>query len=51
MMDALQQLMPGFLIPHFNWLMQFGQEVFGSSWQDIVTVVWTVPCAARAFSK
>lgn len=42
MVETLQQLLPGFLIPYFNGLMQFGQEVFGSSWQDILTLVWTL---------
>lgn len=42
MVETLQQLLPGFLLPHFNWLMQLGQEFFGSAWQDILTVVWTV---------
>ena len=42
MVETLQQLLPGFLLPHFNWLMQLGQETFGTAWADIVTVVWTV---------
>jgi NADH-quinone oxidoreductase subunit H len=42
MIETLQQLLPGFLIPHFNWLMQLGQDFFGSAWPNIVTVVWTV---------
>ena len=42
MVDALQQLLPGFLIPYLNWLMQLGQDTFGSAWPDILTVVWTV---------
>ena len=42
MVETLQQLLPGFLIPYFNGLMQFGQELFGSSWQDILTLVWTL---------
>lgn len=42
MVETLQQLLPGFLIPYFNGLMQFGQEVFGSSLQDILTLVWTL---------
>ena len=35
MLDVLQQLLPG-------WLMQLGQDSFGSMWPDILTVVWTV---------
>ena len=42
MVETLQQLLPGFLLPHFNWLMQLGQDFFGSAWQDILTVVWAV---------
>ena len=42
MVDALQQLLPGFLIPYLDWLMQLGQDFFGSAWADILTVVWTV---------
>ena len=42
MVETLQQLLPGFLIPYFNGLMKFGQELFGSSWQDILTLVWTL---------
>jgi NADH-quinone oxidoreductase subunit H len=42
MVETLQQLLPAFLIPHLNWLVQLGQDTFGSAWADIVTVVWTV---------
>ena len=42
MVETLQQLLPGFLIPHLNWLMQLGQDTFGAVWPNIVTVVWTV---------
>ena len=42
MVDALQQLLPGFLIPYLNILMQLGRDTFGSAWADILTVVWTV---------
>ena len=42
MVETLQQLLPGFLIPYFNGVMQLGQEVFGSSWQNVVTLVWTL---------
>ena len=42
MVDALQQLLPNFMIPYLNWFMQLGQEFFGSMWSDILTVVWTV---------
>jgi len=42
MVDVMQQLLPGFLIPYFNGLMQLGQDTFGSAWADILTLVWTV---------
>lgn len=42
MVETLQQLLPAFLLPYFNGLMQLGQDVFGSSWQDVVTLVWTL---------
>ena len=42
MVETLQQLLPGFMIPPLNWLMQLGQNTFGSAWTNIVTVVWTV---------
>ena len=42
MVETLQQLLPAFLIPYFNGLMQLGQTTFGSSWANIVLVVWTV---------
>ena len=42
MVETLQQLLPGFLIPHLNWLMQLGQDTFGAAWPNIVTAVWTV---------
>lgn len=42
MVETLQQLLPGFLVPSFNALMGYGQQVFGSSWQDILTLVWTL---------
>ena len=42
MVETLQQLLPGFLIPYFNAMMQLGQDTFGANWADIVTVVWTV---------
>jgi NADH-quinone oxidoreductase subunit H len=42
MVETLQQWLPAFLIPHFNWLMQLGQDMFGSAWPDLVTLVWTV---------
>jgi NADH-quinone oxidoreductase subunit H len=42
MVDFLQQLLPAFLIPYFNGLMQFGQDTFGSAWSNILTLVWTV---------
>lgn len=42
MVETLQQLLPAFLLPYFNGLMQLGQDVFGSSWQGVVTLVWTL---------
>ena len=42
MVDVMQQLLPGFLIPYFNGLMQLGQDTFGLAWADILTLVWTV---------
>ena len=49
MVETLHQLLPGFLIPYFDGLMQLGQDTCGilwsgceSAWPDIVTVVWTV---------
>jgi NADH-quinone oxidoreductase subunit H len=42
MVDMAQQLLPGFVMPYFNWLMQFGQDTFGSAWPDLLTLVWTV---------
>lgn len=42
MVETLQQLLPAFLLPYFDGLMQLGQDVFGSSWQDILTLVWTL---------
>ncbi len=42
MVETLQQLLPGFLIPHFNWAMQLGQGIFGDLWPSILTAVWTV---------
>jgi NADH-quinone oxidoreductase subunit H len=42
MVETLQQLLPGFLIPYLNMGMQLGQDVFGSLWPDLVIAVWTV---------
>ena len=42
MVETLQQLLPGFLIPYFDWLMQLGESFFGSAWVNILTTVWTV---------
>lgn len=43
MVDALQQLLPGFLIPYLDMLMQLGQDFFGPSvWANILTVMWAV---------
>ena len=43
MVETLQQLLPGFLIPYLDQVMQLGQGFFGPVlWQNILTVVWTV---------
>ena len=42
MVETLQQLLPTFLMPYFDGLMQFGQDVFGSNWQNVLTLVWTL---------
>jgi NADH-quinone oxidoreductase subunit H len=41
MVETMHQLLPGFLIPHFDWAMQLGQDFFGPYWPDLVTLVWT----------
>lgn len=42
MLDVLQQLLPGFMMPYVDWLMQLGQDMFGSVWPDLLTLIWTV---------
>lgn len=42
MFETLQQILPGFMHPQLDWLMQSGQAMFGSAWPYIVTGVWTV---------
>ena len=42
MVETLQQLLPGFLLPYLDLLMQFGQDTFGAAWPNIVTLVWTL---------
>ena len=42
MVETLHQLLPGFLIPYLDWLMQFGQDTFGDIWPNLVVLVWTV---------
>ena len=42
MVETLQQILPGFLIPYLDMAMQMGQSLFGSAWGSIVVVVWTV---------
>ena len=42
MIEILQQVLPGFMIPHLNWATSLGQSFFGSAWPDILTVVWVV---------
>lgn len=44
MVETLQQLLPGFVIPYLNWLMKFGHDTFGAAWPDVLLVVWTVLC-------
>ncbi len=41
MVETLHQLLPGFLIPYFDWAMQQGQNILGDWWPYLVTVVWT----------
>ena len=40
MVETLHQLLPAFLLPMLDWVMQQGQNLFGSLWPDILTVVW-----------
>jgi NADH-quinone oxidoreductase subunit H len=42
MVETLQQLLPDFLMPCLDWVMRFGESIFGSLWPDLVTLVWTV---------
>ena len=42
MVEMLQQLLPDFLLPYLDWLMQLGQDIFGGLWEDLLTLVWTV---------
>ena len=42
MLETLQNLLPGFLVPHLNWAFGLGEGFFGSAWPDIVTVTWVV---------
>jgi len=42
MVETLQQLLPGFMIPYLDWVLQLGQDLFGSAWSDILLVMWTV---------
>ena len=42
MIETLQQLLPGFLIPFFNGVMQLGQGIFGDLWPSFLTLVWTI---------
>jgi NADH-quinone oxidoreductase subunit H len=42
MVEFLQQVLPGFMVPHLNWALGLGQNFFGSAWNDILTVVWVV---------
>lgn len=42
MIETLQFLLPGFMMPYLDKMMQLGQDVFGSAWGDLLTVVWTV---------
>lgn len=40
MVETLHGLLPAFLLPHFAWLMQLGQDSFGSAWPGILAFVW-----------
>ena len=42
MLETLQQILPAFMLPLLDWAMQQGQNLFGSLWPDVLTVVWTV---------
>ena len=42
MVETLQQLLPGFLIPYFEMVMQLGQSVFGPYWEGLLTGVWAL---------
>ena len=42
MIETLHQLLPGFMIPPFDYLMQLGQSLFGSAWPGILVLVWTL---------
>jgi NADH-quinone oxidoreductase subunit H len=42
MVETLQQLLPGFVMPWVDWAMQFGESIFGSLWPDLVTLAWTL---------
>ena len=42
MVETLQQLLPGFLLPYLDGLLQLGQDTFGSAWSSILIAVWTV---------
>lgn len=40
MVETLHGLLPAFLLPHFDWLMQLGQDSFGAAWPGIQAFVW-----------
>jgi NADH-quinone oxidoreductase subunit H len=42
MLETLQQLLPNFMLPWLDGLMQLGFRWFGPAWADIVTTLWTV---------
>ncbi len=42
MVETLQQILPGFLIPYLEMALQLGQSIFGSAWENILTTLWTV---------
>ena len=41
MFETLQQLLPGFMVPYLDLLLQLGQDVFGAAWPSILAFVWT----------
>ena len=42
MVETLQQLLPGFVMPYLNWALQLGQSFFGDYWPSVLVVLWTL---------